>query len=131
MVVSIKTPILNIADAIWVSYSSLTGYPANTTIRANQILASQDPVALDYWAAKYTMFPIDSNPRHHPDFSGVNQWLTDAANIINARGGLYNPNSGILVDRVTKNEIEMMVLKRKCRVIYNFNLKVASNLDPG
>jgi hypothetical protein len=131
MVVSIRTPILNIADAIWVSYSSLTGYPANTTIRANQILASQDPVALDYWAAKYTMFPIDNNPRHHPDFSGVNQWLTDAANIINARGGLYNPNSGILVDRVTKNEMEMMVLKKKCRIIYNFNLKVASNLDRG
>jgi hypothetical protein len=76
------------------------------------------------------LFPIDHNPRHHPDFSGVNQWLTDAANTINARGGLYNPSGGILVDRVTKNEMKMMVLKRKCRIIYNFNLKVASNLDP-
>jgi hypothetical protein len=66
-----------------------------------------------------------------PFGAGGNQWLTDAANIINARGGLYNPNSGILVDRVTKNEMEMMVLKRKCRVIYNFNLKVAPNLDRG
>lgn len=55
MVVSVRTPVLNIIDAIWVSYSSITGYPQSTTFRADQILASQDPVALDYWAAKYIL----------------------------------------------------------------------------
>jgi hypothetical protein len=109
MVVSVRTPVLNIVDAIWVSHASLKGYPADTTFRANQILASQDPVALDYWAAKYILYPVDDNPRHHPDFSGINEWLTDARDIINGRGGLYNPDIGISVDVVTKNENEMQV----------------------
>jgi len=78
MFVSVRTPELNILDAIWVSQSSLKGYPVETSYRANQILASQDPVALDYWAAKYILYPIDSNYRHHPDFSGIDIWLKDA-----------------------------------------------------
>lgn len=107
MVVSVRTPILNIIDATWVSVSTLSGYPPASTFRANQILASQDPVALDYWAAKYTFYPINNNARHHPNFPGINQWLTQARDIINARGGLSDPGSGILVDRVTKDEAEM------------------------
>jgi hypothetical protein len=112
MVVSVRTPVLNIIDAIWVSYSSLGGYPQSTTFKANQILASQDPVALDYWAAKYILYPVDNNLRHHPDFTGIDQWLTDACNTINDRGGLYNADNGILVDRVTKRENEMLVFAR-------------------
>jgi uncharacterized protein (DUF362 family) len=107
IMVSVRTPVLNIVDAIWVSYSSITGYPASTTFRANQILASQDPVALDYWAAKYVLYPISKNSRHLPTFPGTDQWLTSACNIINTRGGLYNSNSGIQVGLVTKNEADM------------------------
>ena len=107
MIVSLRTPVLNIIDATWVSVSTLSGYPPESTFRANQILASQDPVALDYWAAKYTFYPIDNNPRHHPDFPGIDQWLTGARDIINSRGGLSDPGSGILIDSVTKNEGEM------------------------
>ena len=107
MMVSVVKPVLSIVDAIWVSYSSLTGYPAGTTFRANQLLASQDPVAADYWAAKYILYPIDGNSRHHPDFPGVNTWLDQAAATINSRGGLLNPEKGILVGRVTKTEAEM------------------------
>lgn len=114
MMVSVRTPVLNVIDAIWVSHSSLTGYPANTTSRSNEILASQDPVALDYWAAKYILHPIDSNARHHPDFPGIAQWLTSARDIINTRGGLYKPESGILIGSVTRNEAEM--------VAYSINL---------
>jgi len=109
MVVSVITPVLNIIDAIWVSHSSLTGYPASTTFRANQLLASQDPVALDYWAAKYILFPIDNNFRHHPDFPGIEKWLRAAREMINSRGGLKDLSQGILVDRVTKDEAEMNV----------------------
>jgi hypothetical protein len=69
---------------------------------------------LDYWAAKYVLYPIDSNPRHHPDFPGIAQWLTSARDIINLRGGLYKPESGILIGSVTKNEGEM--------VAYSINL---------
>ncbi len=109
MFVSVRPPELNILDAIWVSHSSLKGYPKETTHRANQILASQDPVALDYWAAKYILYPIDSNYRHHPDFSGIDIWLKDAENRINSRGGLIDPSGIILVNQVTKNEEQMQV----------------------
>ena len=109
MIVSVRTPVLNIIDAIWVSHSSLAGYPPNTTFRANQILASQDPVALDYWAAKYIMYPISQSPRHLPTFSGVDLWLTNARTMINGRGGLYDASRGIFVSQVTKNEEEMEV----------------------
>jgi hypothetical protein len=80
----------------------------STTFRSNEILASQDPVALDYWAAKYILYPIDNNSRHHPNFSGIDQWLTSARDIINLRGGLYKPESGILIGSVTKTEAEMV-----------------------
>lgn len=109
MIASVATPALHIIDATWVSYSSLTGYPATSTFRANQILAGQDPVALDTWAAKHILYPIDANPRHHPDFPGVNQWLVQARDTINARGGLFNQEKGILVESVTLDENEMNV----------------------
>jgi uncharacterized protein (DUF362 family) len=125
MIASVRAPVLNLIDALWVSHSSLTGYPANTTFRANQILASQDPVALDYWAAKYILYPLDNNPRHHPDFPGIDRWLTESRDIINTREGLNSPDGSILVTRVTKAENEMSVLKRKCLGGYNFNFKVA------
>jgi hypothetical protein len=131
MVAAVRAPILNILDAIWVSHRSLTGYPADTTFRANQILAGQDPVALDYWAAKYILYPQDSNPRHHPDFQGIDRWLTDARDAINTRGGLYRPQQGILVDRVTKTESEMSTLKRKCGGLYDFKLKVTPGPQAG
>jgi len=112
MMVSVRTPVLNLVDAIWVSHSSLTGYPEETTARLNQLLASQDPVALDYWAAKYLLHPIDQNSNHHPDYPGINQWLNSALQTINGQGGLANPEMGILVDQVTRTETEMQVVKR-------------------
>jgi hypothetical protein len=111
MVASVCTPVLNIIDAIWVSHTSLTGYPENTTFRANQILASQDPVALDYWAAKHIIHPIDQNLRHHPDFTGIDRWLTDASHAINSRGGLKDMKKGISIDLVTKEEQNMQILE--------------------
>jgi hypothetical protein len=109
MMASVATPVLNIVDAIWVSHRSLTGFPSGTTFRANQVLASQDPVALDYWAAKYVLYTIDANFRHHPDFPGIDRWLTQARDTINGRGGLLDPGRGIIVDRVTKREEEMRI----------------------
>ncbi len=109
MVASVATPVLHIVDAIWVSLTQLKGYPAKTTFRTNQLLASQDPVALDYWAAKFVLYPVDKNPRHHPDFSGIDAWLTQARDTINGLGGLRNPGKGVVVGNVTKNEAEMRV----------------------
>ena len=107
MMVSVATPVLNIIDAIWVSHAALGGYPAGTTFRANQLLASQDPVAADYWAAKYILYPVDGNTRHHPDFLGISRWLTKAGETINARGGLVDPDRGVHLGLVTWKEGEM------------------------
>lgn len=126
MMVSVRTPILNIVDATWVSYTSLSGYPAGATYRANQILASQDPVALDYWASKYILYPIDNNSRHHPGFSGIEKWLTDARDIINGRGGLYNLLSGIQVGQVTRDENQMSVVELS--IPFKIVLKAGWNL---
>lgn len=127
MVASIRTPVLHILDAIWISYANYKGYPASTTYRANQILAGQDPVALDYWAAKYIFYPVSAqfNPDTPPDLlARIAPWLSGAANTINARGGLGKSGSGILAGQATQNEKEIFVLKRKSRRVYNFNLKV-------
>jgi len=113
MAVSVRTPVLNMLDAVWVSHASLKGYPSGTTRRVNQILASQDPVALDYWAAKYILHPLDSNPRHHPDFPGIRVWLEDARDRINIRGGLTDPHGIVRVSQVTDNEERMRIHIRK------------------
>ncbi len=113
MMVSVCAPVLHIMDAVWVSHSSLKGYPESTTHRSNQLMASQDPVALDRLAAKYILYPINNNNRHHPDFSGIDKWIIDSRDIINAGGGLQDLNKGILVGDVTKSENEMQVYARR------------------
>ena len=114
MIVSVRTPVLNIVDGIWVSHLSIKGYPENTTFRANQIMASQDPVALDYCAAKRILYPIDHNWRHHPNFAGIAKWLRNARLVINERGGIYSARDGIQVGKVTQDENQMAIFKRKC-----------------
>lgn len=111
MVASVRAPVLNIIDATWVSQRNIKGHPESKPFRANRIAAGQDPVALDYWAAKYILYPIDRNERHHPSFPGINAWLRDARDIINASGGLYDPEQGIQVGRATKDERRMRVFR--------------------
>ncbi len=115
MMVSVCTPVLNIMDAIWVSHRSLGGHPTSVPYRAQQIIASQDPVALDYWAAKKIMYPIDKNHRHHPLFPGIQKWLIDAEEIINTRGGLFHRQKGIFVRKVTQNENKMEAYKANAK----------------
>lgn len=117
MIACVAGPVLHIIDAIWVSVSQIKGYPAAATARTNQILASQDPVALDYWAAKYILYPVDRNPRHHPDFLGIDAWLTQARDTINSRGGLRNAPKGVVVGNVTKSETEMLTSSSYAKIL--------------
>jgi uncharacterized protein (DUF362 family) len=110
MIAAVRPPVLNVMDAIWVSHQSVGGYPASATHRTNQLLASQDPVALDYWSAKSVLYPVDSNPRHAPDHAGVDRWLTDCMNLVNSLGGIARPDEGIHVGRLTKLESEFRVV---------------------
>ena len=59
-------PTLNIIDAIWVN-ANPPGYsgagpstPYNMATRVNVILASTDPVAIDYWAARHVLMQTSS-----------------------------------------------------------------------
>ena len=55
--VETRTPILNILDAIWVN-AEPKGGPGTSyaeATNANIIMGSTDPVALDYWGAKYVL----------------------------------------------------------------------------
>jgi len=111
MIAAVRPPVLSVMDAIWVSHKALGGYPASATHRANQLLASQDPVALDCWSARSVLFPVDSNPRHAPDHPGIDRWLTDCMNLVNSLGGIARPDEGIHVGRLTKFEGEFQVVQ--------------------
>lgn len=109
MMAAVCAPVLNILDATWVSYTSLTGYPASTTRRLNRIAASQDPVALDAWAARNFLYAIDHNLRHRNDYPGVDAWLSQAAATINERGGLRDHERRVVAAKVTKRLEEIRV----------------------
>ncbi len=115
MFVSIRPPVLNIIDAIWVSQGALEGHPPEYTTRVNELLAGQDPVALDYWAAKYILHPIDGEEMHHPDFEGIRVWLDEAAEVINGRGGLWRPAQGVRAGRVRRSEDAIVVHSESAR----------------
>ena len=82
LMVETRFPVLNILDAIWVNAnppSGATGSVGPSTpyvraTRANVILASTDPVALDYWAAKHILLPLSPEGAPlsaiDPDYAG-------------------------------------------------------------
>jgi uncharacterized protein (DUF362 family) len=115
MVSLVRPPVLNILDSIWVSHAALAGYPASSTFKANRLTASQDPLALDYWAAKNILYPINGNANHHPDNATISAWMEAARNVINSGGGLFSLQDGILLRYVTRTEARMLVLEESAR----------------
>lgn len=111
MVASVRAPVLNIMDAIWVSHKALGGFPASSTFKANRLVASQDPLALDYWTAKNILYAIDRNANHNPDNATIQTWMNSAADMINGRRGLFRPEDGLFLRRVVKKEENMLVLR--------------------
>jgi hypothetical protein len=55
-----RIPTLNILDAIWINARPGKGPQTyyDTATRVNVIMASKDPIALDYWASKHVLLPI-------------------------------------------------------------------------
>ncbi|HWR98789.1 MAG TPA: DUF362 domain-containing protein, partial [Candidatus Methanoperedens sp.] len=112
MYARVRRPSLTILDATWVSHLALAGYPESATRRLNRILAGQDPVAVDFVAARDILYPIDRNPRHHPSAPNVRAWLIAARDRINELGGLYAPAAGILQGNVTIDPARMRVHRK-------------------
>jgi hypothetical protein len=103
MIARVRAPTLSILDCTWVSAGSLSGYPAETTTRLDQLLASRDPVALDYWGSKHLLYPIDNNKEHNPDeFDVLHDHLAQACGVINSAGGIHG-------NRVTMEESDMRI----------------------
>ena len=63
---TIRRADLNITTAEWVGLSSRTDGPV---ARTRAVLASADPVALDYHASKYLLYPHSKRRIHNPDQS--------------------------------------------------------------
>jgi len=62
---TIRKADLNIVTAEWVGWGSRTD-PSKAT-RMRTILASKDPIALDYYGAKYLLYPFSNEKYHDPD----------------------------------------------------------------
>jgi hypothetical protein len=63
---TIRKADLNILTAEWVGWGSRTKIYKATKLRT--ILASTDPIALDYCGAKYYVYPLSKNSKfHNPD----------------------------------------------------------------
>lgn len=112
MIKNIRFPVLNILDCIWVSHSSLKGYPPSTTSRQNLLVASQDPVALDYYAGKNILYPLTKSSYHLPTYEGVAKWLSQAETIINS-SPVYSTENKIFIRKVTIDEARMKIYLTK------------------
>ena len=83
---TIRKADLNITTADWVGITSRTNPPV---ARTRAMLASTDPVALDYHAAKYILYPNSKIWFHHPDIenSPTRQYLSKCAERM---GGIFD-----------------------------------------
>jgi hypothetical protein len=102
LMVETGLPTLNIIDAGWInanpSPSSMTGpsTPYDRATRVNVLMASTDPVALDYWAAKHVLLQAASLVGY-TDTHTVDPDNSD-------RSGVSNEAFGVWLS-LTKNEI--------------------------
>jgi hypothetical protein len=83
---TIRKADLNITSAEWIGLSSRTETPIGHT---RTIIASKDPVALDYHAAKYILYPNSRIKIHNPDYknSPAREYLIKCSEL---DGGIFN-----------------------------------------
>src|SRR4030067_1753057 len=83
----------NITTAEWVGIASRVDPPV---ARTRTVMACTDPVALDYHAAKYVLYPNSKSPVHNPDRdkSPVRQYLMECAQM----GGCLLDESHVKVE---------------------------------
>jgi hypothetical protein len=77
----IRTPDLNLVDAVWVA--NYNNYDSESAVRCNVVLASRDPFAVDWYASEYVLRPIVPD---YPDESSLARAGTfRAASIVNQK----------------------------------------------
>jgi hypothetical protein len=78
-----RYPDLNISDAIWICPAGGPNSPYESAVRVDRLLASKDPVALDYYCGKYVLMPVSGSTRHDPNGANqFNQMLNSSRNVI-------------------------------------------------
>ncbi len=103
LMVETGLPTLNIVDAIWVNAnpppSSYAGpsTPYDRATRVNVLIASTDPVALDYWAAKHVLMQT----ARLIGYTDVHTLDPDSSN----KTGVWDEAFGVWLRR-TRNEIQ-------------------------
>jgi hypothetical protein len=103
LMVETGLPTLNIIDALWVNanpapYSGRgPSTPYNQATRVNVLMASADPVALDYWAAKHVLMQT-ANLIGYTDTHTINPDSTDSSGVDGEAFGVWL--------KLTENEIE-------------------------
>jgi len=60
---TIRKADLNIVTAEWVGWGSRTDTSKAT--RMQTVLASTDPIALDFYGTKYLVYPLSKDKEHH------------------------------------------------------------------
>jgi len=118
LLVETGLPTLNILDAIWVnanpppSLARGPNTPYDQATRINTLIASTDPVALDYWAAKHVLMQT-ADLIGYTDTHTINPDSTDSTGVKNEAFGVWLKltenelaNSGY---SVTSQENEMNV----------------------
>ncbi|MBN1569561.1 MAG: DUF362 domain-containing protein [Acidobacteria bacterium] len=111
---SVRKADLNITTAEWIGLASRTEPPV---ARTRAILASTDPVALDYHATKYLLFANSDIAHHNPDLakSPVHKYLSRCAK---DGGGVFDEEKvevrsyDIKQGRLQKDEELLLVVEK-------------------
>ncbi|MGQ9782128.1 MAG: DUF362 domain-containing protein [Nitrososphaeria archaeon] len=77
-----RMPTLNILDAIWINARPLRGPQSyyETATRVNVIMASKDPIALDYWASKHVLLQAAKTRGYNPVYTIDPDFVPDTPN---------------------------------------------------
>jgi hypothetical protein len=91
LMLAARYPDLNVVDAIWVTPAGGPSAPYERAVRVDKLLASTDPIALDYYCAKNVLLPLSGNARHDPDnpdgaTNAFRQMLTSSSSVLAAGG---------------------------------------------
>ncbi len=139
LMVETRTPILNILDMIWINANPLESsssygpmgnyiYTSFTDI----IGASQDPVALDYWASKNVLVPTamlnyDTYSSLDPDYEP-----RSSANMVESFHNYLRRSKDVLIDaglQATMNQAEMNVFVTTLEGI-DWIIRGSNGIDP-
>jgi hypothetical protein len=111
---TIRKADLNITTAEWVGLSSRTDPPV---ARTRAVLASTDPVALDFHAAKYVLYPNSKLSIHNPDdaITPAHQYLRECAVV---GGGIFDESlvavkSYDLKEKAFQQDDDLVVIGKK------------------